>query len=206
MRKIRILLIDDHVIVRRGLTSLLGTRKDFEVVGDAGDGPSGIQLAIRTKPDVVITDLMMPGMDGVETTRELIKALPDTKVLILTTFGAADGIAHALEAGASGAISKDIELNGLAQAIRDASDGKRVLSPEIERILNEHQPSEMLSARQQEILDSVTRGLSNEDIAREFGISVPTVKDHLKYIFAKIGAANRTEAVAIALRRHLLKT
>ena len=202
---IKILLIDDHAIMRSGLASILRTRKDIEVVGDAGDGETGIQKAVKLKPDVVIMDLMMPGMDGTEATRLLLQRLPETKVLIFTTFGTADGIGHALEAGASGAIMKNVELPELVAAIKTVASGGRALSPEIEQILSEDPPLPELSARQAEILQSITRGLSNEDIARQLGISLPMVKEHVQAMFSKIGAANRAEAVSIALRRHLLK-
>ena len=202
---IKVLLIDDHAIMRNGLASLLSTRKDIEVVGDAGDGETGIQKAVKLKPDVVIMDLMMPGMDGTEATRLLLQRLPETKVLIFTTFGTADGIGHALEAGASGAIMKNVELPELVAAIKTVASGGRALSPEIEQILSEDPPLPELSARQAEILQSITRGLSNEDIARQLGISLPMVKEHVQAMFSKIGAANRAEAVSIAMRKHLLK-
>ena len=150
-------------------------------------------------------DLMMPEMDGTEATRMLLQKLPETKVLIFTTFGTADGIGHALEAGASGAVNKNVDLSELVAAIKTIANGGRVLSPEIEQILSEHPPLPELSTRQAEILHSITRGLSNDDIARQLGISVPMVKEHVNAIFAKLGAANRAEAVAIALRKHLLK-
>jgi len=205
MNKIKVLLIDDHAIMRRGLASLLSTSREIEVVGDAGDGESGIQKATKLKPDVVIMDLMMPELDGAEATRRLLQKAPGTKILIFTTFGAADGIGHALEAGASGAMSKNVELSELVMAIKAVASGERVLSPDIEQILSEDPPLPELSSRQAEILHSITRGLSNEDIARQLGISVPMVKEHVAATFAKLGATNRAEAVAIALKKHLLK-
>ena len=205
MKKTTVLIVDDHAIMRKGLASLLQTSKDIDVLGDAGDGESGIRKAIKLKPDVVIMDLMMPGMDGTEATRRLREQLPGAKVLIFTTFGTADGIGHALNAGASGAIMKNVELPELVTAIRTVAAGGRVLSPEIEQILAADPPVRELSSRQTEILHSITRGLSNEDIARQLGISVPMVKEHVNATFEKLGAANRAEAVAIAMRKHLLK-
>ena len=205
MKKTTVLIVDDHAIMRKGLASLLQTSKDIDVLGDAGDGESGIRKAIKLKPDVVIMDLMMPGMDGTEATRRLREQLPGAKVLIFTTFGTADGIGHALNAGASGAIMKNVELPELVAAIRTVAAGGRVLSPEIEQILAADPPVRELSSRQTEILHSITRGLSNEDIARQLGISVPMVKEHVNATFEKLGAANRAEAVAIAMRKHLLK-
>ena len=205
MKKTTVLIVDDHAIMRKGLSSLLQTSKDIDVLGDAGDGESGIWKAIKLKPDVVIMDLMMPGMDGTEATRRLREQLPDVKVLIFTTFGTADGIGHALKAGASGAIMKNVELPELVAAIRTVAAGGSVLSPEIEQILAADPPVRELSSRQTEILHSITRGLSNEDIARQLGISVPMVKEHVNATFEKLGAANRAEAVAIAMRKHLLK-
>ena len=205
MKPIRVLIIDDHAIMRNGLASLLRTRKEIEVVGDAGDGVTGIRKALKLKPDVVIMDLMMPDLDGTEATRQLLQQQPDAKVLIFTTFGTADGIGHALDAGARGAILKNVELPELVSAIKTVAAGGRALSPEIEQILAEDPPVPELSARQNEILSSIVRGLSNEDIARQLGISVPMVKEHVNATFAKLGAANRAEAVGIALRKHLLK-
>ena len=205
MKKTTVLIVDDHAIMRKGLASLLRTSREIEVLGDAGDGETGIRQAVRLKPDVVIMDLMMPGMDGTEATRSLRESLPDAKVLIFTTFGTADGIGHALKAGANGAIMKNVELPELVAAIKTVATGGQVLSPEIEQILAADPPVPKLSARQTEILHSITRGLSDKDIARQLGISVPMVKEHVNATFEKLGAANRAEAVAIAMRKHLLK-
>ena len=205
MTHIRVFLVDDHALMRQGLISLLGTRKDIEVVGDAESGEIALRKVPRLKPDVVIMDLIMPGMDGAETTRQLKSLSPETKILILTSFGTADGIAQALDAGAGGAILKTVKLPALAEAIRTVASGGTAISPEIQQILDETTPIPPLSARQGEILESVVRGLTNKDIAKQLGISAPMVNEHLNTLFAKIGAANRTEAVAIALRKQLLK-
>ena len=202
---IKVLLVDDHAVMRMGLAALLGTQKQIEIVGDTGDGASAIRKAQKLQPDVVIMDLMMPVMDGVETTRQLLEKQPDAKVLILTTFGTADGIAHALAAGAKGAITKTVDLKELLAAIRAVASGKRYVEEDIERLIATDPPVTDLSPRQQDILAGLTRGLSNEDIARMLDISVQRVKDHTNIIFHKIGAANRAEAVAIAMRKHLLK-
>ena len=205
MTPIRVFLVDDHALMRQGLISLLGTRKDIEVVGDAESGEIALRKVPRLKPDVVIMDLIMPGMDGAETTRQLKSLSPETKILILTSFGTADGIAQALDAGAGGAILKTVKLPALAEAIRTVASGGTTISPEIQQMLDETTPIPPLSARQGEILESVVRGLTNKDIAKQLGISAPMVNEHLNTLFAKIGAANRTEAVAIALRKQLLK-
>ena len=205
MDKIKILIIDDHAILRMGLASLLNSKGDVEVVGDAANGTTGVRKAQKLKPDVVIVDLMMPGMDGSETTRRLIAQDPEAKVLILTTFGTSDGISHALEAGAKGAIMKNCDFEDLMAAIRTIAAGKDYVSAEIRRIISKDPPVATLSPRQAEILQSIVRGLSNPDIAKQLGISIDMVKEHIETLFQKIGAANRTEAVAIALRKHLLK-
>ncbi|MBR2838227.1 MAG: response regulator transcription factor [Kiritimatiellae bacterium] len=204
--KIKVLIVDDHAILRMGLTALLNSKKDIEVVGDAANGPSGIVKALRLKPDVVIMDLAMPDMDGAETTRQLLAKVPDAKVMILTTFGTADGISHALDAGALGAVMKNVEFTELVDAIRTIAGGGRYVSPEIERILEADPPIPSLSPRQAEILSSLVRGLSNVDIASQLGISLDMVKEHTTSLFAKLGVANRTEAVAIAMRKHLVRS
>ena len=203
--KTRILIADDHALMRVGIRSMLESTGDFTVIGECCDGESAVAMALKAKPDVVIMDLMMPDMDGTEATRQLLQRQPEAKVLIFTTFGTADGIGHALAAGASGAILKNVELPELVAAIKTVVSGGRALSPEIEQILADDPPLPELSARQTEILHSIIRGLSNEDIARQLGISLPMVKEHVNATFAKLGAANRAEAVGIALRKHLLK-
>ena len=205
MTPIRVLIVDDHAILRMGLASLLASKSEIEVVGDASDGPSGIRKALKLKPDVVIMDLMMPGMDGIEATTELLAKAPESKILILTTFGTSNGINNALEAGAMGAVMKNCDFSELADAIRAVASGKRYIAADVERILVADPPVAALSPRQMEILQSIVRGLSNPDIAKQLGISVDMVKEHVESLFQKIGAANRTEAVAIAFRKHLLK-
>ena len=203
--KIKVLIIDDHAILRMGLTALLNSKKDIEVVGDAASGAAGIRKAVKLKPDVVIVDLVMPDMDGVETTRQLLENDSNAKVMILTTFGTADGISHALEAGARGAVMKNVEFTELVAAIKTVAAGGRAVSPEIERILATEPPIPELSPRQAEILASLARGLSNVDIATQLGISLNMVKEHTSSLFAKLGVANRAEAVSLALRKHLVK-
>ena len=203
--KIKVLLVDDHAVMRLGLAALLKTQKDLDVVGDVGDGESALAFVATHETDVVIMDLMMPGLDGVETTRRLRAEHPETHVLVLTTYGTSDDIAHALDAGASGALLKTADLPDLVSAFRGVASGNRILSAEIEQILATDPPIPGLSERQSDILASVTRGLSNEDIAKQLGISLQRVKEHVNAILTKLGAANRAEAVGIALRKHLLK-
>ena len=205
MKKISVLIIDDHAILRMGLASLLNAKGGIEVIGDAANGQTGIQKAIKLKPDVVVMDLMMPGMDGTETTAQLIARAPDAKILILTTFGTSDGITHAIKAGAKGAIMKNCDFGELLTAIRTIAKGEQYISPEIVRIISNDPPVAPLSPRQTEILQSIIRGLSNPDIAKQLGISLDMVKEHTEALFQKLGVANRPEAVAIALRKHLLK-
>ena len=205
VRNIRVLIADDHKMVRVGLAALLGQTKHLEVVGSADNGAEAVKMALMLRPDVVIMDLMMPVMDGVEATRRIHAEAPEVKVLVLTTFGTSDGIAHALDAGAIGAIMKNADYEELADAIRKVARGERAISDEITRQMETDPPVPELTPRQKDILDSMIRGLNNPDIAKEFGIRRDGVKQHINAILSKIGAANRTEAVAIALRKHLLK-
>ena len=202
---IRVLLADDHTIVRIGLATLLNAEKDIEVVGEAKNGDMAVKEALRLSPDVVIMDLMMPKKDGAEATAELHEKLPSAKVIILTTFGASDGIAHALESGAAGALMKTADDAVLVSTIRAVASGKTVVSADIKRLLTTDPPVPKLTPRQIEVLQSMTRGLTNRDIAKQLGICQDRVDEHVAAIFKKIGAANRAEAVAIALRKQLLK-
>ena len=203
--KIRILIADDHKIVRDGLAALLGTKRDLEVIGTVGNGQEAVEKALALKPNVVIMDLMMPIMDGVEATREIRKAAPTVQILVLTTFGTSDGIAHAIQAGALGAMMKSADHEELAEAIRKVAGGEQAISEEVALQMKIDPPVPNLTPRQMEILDSMVRGLNNLDIAKQLGIRRDGVKEHVNAILTKIGASNRTEAVTIALRKHLLK-
>ena len=203
--KIRVLIADDHAMVRMGLASLLGTEPDIGVVGEAEDGEDAVKKAVSLKPDVVIMDLVMPKMDGAEATARIMNILPQTKIILLTTYGSANGVASALAAGAAGAMMKNADFDELASAIRKVASGEKAVSSEIERFIREDPPVTNLTKRQGEILAAVVRGLTNDDIAKQFSIQRSSVKDHLTAIFEKLGAANRAEAISIALRKHLLR-
>ena len=203
--KIKVLIADDHTIVRIGLTTLLNAESDIEVVGEARNGEMAVKETLRLTPDIVVMDLMMPKKDGAEATAELHERLPSAKVIILTTFGASDGIAHALESGAAGALMKTADDADIVSTIRAVAGGRTVISADIKRLLANDPPVPTLTPRQLEILSSMTRGLTNRDIANQLGICIDRVNDQVAAILTKIGAANRTEAVAIALRKQLLK-
>ena len=204
MKPLRILLADDHAVVRIGLASLLEAERDMVVVGQAKNGEEAVQIARTEKPDVVVMDLMMPRMNGADATAALSAECPAAKVIVLTSYAAADDVAPALEAGAAGALMKTAEDGALVDAIRRIVNGERVISPEIRQLLAEDPPVPDLTPRQREILSSITRGLTNREIAVQLGIRRDGVDRHVNAILAKVGAANRAEAVAIALRKHLL--
>ena len=203
--KIKILIADDHAIVRYGLASLIATQPDMEVVGQARNGKEAVDLALKANPDIVIMDLSMPKMDGVEATSVLHDRLPSVRIVILTSFVASDGIAHALDRGAAGAIMKTTDDSALLPALRKIAAGEQVISPDIRKQLAANPPVPERSPRQRDILEAIVRGLTNRDIATQLGIRKDSVEKHIKILLSKIGAANRTEAVAIALRKHLLK-
>ena len=203
--KIKVLIADDHTIVRAGLTALRGTEKDIEVVGEAKNGAEAVSNAVELNPDIVIMDLMMPKMDGVEATKELLRKAPSVKTILLTTYGTSDGIAHALRAGARGAVLKNADNSELAKAIRIVAQGGDYISPDIRQQLAADPPVPDLTPRQSEILESMVRGLTDRDIALQLGLRPESVSEHVGAIRQKIGASNRTEAVAIAMRKYLLK-
>ena len=206
MSQTRILIADDHKIVRIGLKAVLGYERDFAVVGEAMDGAQAVVEAAKLQPDVVIMDLVMPKKDGVEATREICERVPGAKVLLLTTFGTSDGIAHALEAGAKGAMMKTADDTKIVAAIRTIARGERYISPDVQRQLRESPPIPQLSQRQAEVLHAIGRGKTNKQISSQLGIRLDSVEAIAKTLYAKLGASNRAEAVAIAHRRHLLKT
>ena len=203
--KTKILIADDHKIVRMGLAALLATEKDLQLVGEAENGIEAVKLAASLKPDVVIMDIMMPKKDGVEATREVLSASPGTKVLLLTSYGTSNAVAQAIDAGASGALMKTADDAQIVSVIRRLAAGEKYISPEIRKSISETPTIPVLSPRQTEVLRQLTLGLTNKEIANALGIWKDGVEDHINIIFSKLGASNRAEAVAIALRKHLLK-
>lgn len=205
MKKITILIADDHKIVRMGLKSLFAAEKDLTVVGEAEDGEQAVQKAVELKPDVIIMDLVMPRKDGVAATRELHERLTETKVIVLTTYSTSDTIAAALQAGARGAVMKSADDNDLLSAIRAVAAGETFVSTEVKGLLAVDPPAPTLSKRQLEVLHALVKGFNNTEIADQLGISRTVVKDHVETLLSKLGAANRTELTAIAVRKNLLK-
>ena len=205
MKKTTIMIVDDHSVVRIGLAMIINLEPDLSVCAEAESGKEAVRLAGELKPAVVVMDFVMPDMDGAETTAALLKASPQSKVLILTTYGSSTDLSRALDAGALGAVTKNIANEDILDAIRATARGERRLSPEVQASLGESERKIDLTPRQREVLDSITRGLSNNDIAAMLAISKVRVKQHLAALYEKLGAANRAEAVAIALRRQLLK-
>jgi len=205
MKKIRLLIADDHSLMRLGLKAMIAYQKDMEVVGEATNGQQAVQKAAELKPDVVIMDLMMPVLGGAEATRLIREANPAARIVILTSYGSSADLARAIAHGACGAQSKEAPMEGLLDAIRTVVSGGTAIAPELQQTLDAEPAPPDLTERQTDILAAVVQGLSNKDIGDAFGISPVSVKKHLSVIFTKIGAANRAEAVAIALRKHLLK-
>ena len=204
MNKISILVVDDHALVRMGIVSLLGTVKDFRVVGEADNGQSAVDKARELRPDIVLMDLLMPKKDGIEATQEIKEALPDAKVILLTSAGSSDIISRGIKAGASGAVMKSSDISSLVATIRSVLGGETTLAPEVQKLIDEQPPLQDLSDRQLQILQGITRGLPDRDIAMQLGLSLYTIKEYTNKLFAKLGAANRTEAAIIAERKHLL--
>ena len=205
MSKIRVLIADDHAVVRMGLASLLGTSKTIEIVGEAFDGEDAVKNTLKFKPDVIIMDLVMPRKDGIAATTEIKEKAPNVKILILTTFSSSENIAKALKAGATGAVLKSSGNDELIAAVLKVARGERYLSADIEHLLEDDPPLPDLSPRQIQILESIARGLTNKEIAAQLEISLESVKSHIKIILEKLGAASRTEAASIAQKKHLLK-
>jgi DNA-binding NarL/FixJ family response regulator len=194
---IRVLLADDHGLVRDGLGRLLSSVPDIEVVAAAANGAEAVQLAREHRPDVILMDLRMPGMDGSEATRRLLEDDPAAQVVILTSFSERDEILTALDAGAIGYLLKDAEPDELIRGVRAAAHGESPLAPKAARELlgsRGSAPGSDLTDREREVLRLVTRGLPNKLIARELGISEKTVKAHLTTVFQRIGVTDRVQA------------
>jgi DNA-binding NarL/FixJ family response regulator len=205
--RVRLLIADDHPVVRQGLRAMLDNEADLEVVGEAGSGREVVAMAGTLEPDVVLMDLRMPDGDGVEATTEIGRRYPSVRVLIVTTYETDADILRAVEAGATGYVLKDTPLPELVNAIRSAARGETVLAPSVAARLMRRMrsPSPLsLTARELEVLQCVARGLTNADIGRELFIGEATVKTHLLRSFAKLGVDDRTAAVTVAIEQGLL--
>ncbi|EFG48266.1 putative bacteriochlorophyll 4-vinyl reductase [Brevibacterium mcbrellneri ATCC 49030] len=202
---IRVLLVDDHPVVRAGLSAVLNTGDDIDVVAQAGTGREALDILASTQVDVVVSDIQMPQMDGVELTAELGR-MGGPPVLILTTFDTENLIVAAMNAGAQGYLLKDAPPEELTRAVRAVNEGRPVMSDEVTVALTRRltQPRTSLSARELEILQAVATGHTNKEIAQELFISQATVKTHLVHIFDKLGVDNRTSAVAKAREQQLI--
>jgi DNA-binding NarL/FixJ family response regulator len=204
---IRLLIADDHPVVRDGLRGMLASEADFEVVGEAASGAEAVRLTERERPDVVLMDLQMPEVDGATVTAEIAERFPETRVLVLTTYDTDADILRAVEAGATGYLLKDTPRERLFPAIRSAARGETVLAPAVAtRLVNRMRvpAEEALTGREIEVLELVARGASNADAATTLFISEATVKTHLLHIFGKLGVDDRTAAVVQALQRGII--
>jgi DNA-binding NarL/FixJ family response regulator len=203
---ISVLIVDDHAVVRRGLETLLATAPDIDVVATAADGATAIDLAAQHAPDVVLMDLSMPGVGGIEATRAIVAASPDVHVVVLTSFADQQPVLDALEAGAVGYLLKDADPDDVLSGIRAAHAGGSPLDPKAARVLLDSRraarPTRELSAREEEVLRLVATGLANKQIARKLGISERTVKAHLTSVFQQLGVTDRTQA-ALWAKEHL---
>ncbi|WP_062109041.1 response regulator [Bacillus niameyensis] len=209
---IKVLLIDDHEMVRIGVSAYLSVQKDIEVVGEASDGAEGAEMALALRPDIILMDLVMEPMDGIESTKLILKQWPEAKIMIVTSFLDDEKVYPALEAGASSYILKTSTASEIADAIRSTYKGQSVLEPEVTgkmmaRMKEKHQPllHEQLTNREHEILLLIAAGKTNQEIADELFIGLKTVKTHVSNILSKLEIQDRTQAAIYAFKHDLVK-
>jgi NarL family two-component system response regulator LiaR len=211
-RPIRLMIVDDHAVVREGLRAFLGLQDDVEIVGEAADGADAVAQARLLRPDVILMDLVMPRVDGVSAMHELRADVPESRVIVLTSFLEDERLLPAIEAGAAGYLLKDAKPSELARAIRAAHSGEAVIDPTVaarlvhalsDRSARPPDHSGTLTQREREVLALIARGRSNKRIALELGISEKTVKAHVGHVLAKLGVSDRTQAALLAVRQGL---
>lgn len=218
-RKIRVLIVDDHAVVRQGLRMFIEMQNDMEILGEASNGNEAVEMSARLEPDVILLDLLMPEMDGVEATSRILESNPQARVLILTSFGEDEKVFPAIRAGAQGYLLKDVQPSDLVQAIRETYQGKAQLHPDVARRLmmavsdntinkklsrvSPPQELDSLTDREREVLDLIARGLSNREIAEQMVISEKTVKTHVSNLLDKLNLDDRTRAAIWALKHGL---
>jgi two-component system, NarL family, response regulator LiaR len=212
VRMIRVVFVDDHEMVRIGVSSYLSAQPDIEVVGEADDGKKGVELALELRPDIILMDLVMKEMDGIEATRQIIEQWPEAKVIIVTSFLDDEKVYPALEAGATSYMLKTSKAGEIANAVRATYHGQSVLEPEVTgkmmvkmRQKHTHLPHEDLTSRELEILLLMAEGKANQDIADELFIALKTVKTHVSNILSKLNVQDRTQAVIYAFKHTLIK-
>ncbi|WP_066251236.1 response regulator transcription factor [Neobacillus drentensis] len=209
---IRVVFVDDHEMVRIGVSSYLSAQPDIEVVGEADDGKKGVELALELRPDIILMDLVMKEMDGIEATRQIIEKWPEAKIIIVTSFLDDEKVYPALEAGATSYMLKTSKAGEIANAVRATYHGQSVLEPEVTgkmmvkmRQKNTHLPHEDLTTREIEILLLMAEGKTNQDIADDLFIALKTVKTHVSNILSKLNVQDRTQAVIYAFKHSLIK-
>lgn len=208
-RTIRVMIVDDHTVVRSGLGAFLMAKDDFEMVGEAKNGEQALNLCQQVHPDVVLMDLVMPGMDGATATRLIRERCPHAQVIALTSFKEKEMVEAAIQAGAIGYLLKDVSTDDLAHAIRAAYAGRPTLAPEAAEVLiaaaraGEFKPGDDLTPREREVLRLMADGLNNQQIAGELVLGVSTVKSHVSNILSKLGVATRTAAISMALKNKI---
>jgi DNA-binding NarL/FixJ family response regulator len=201
--KIRVLLADDHMAIRMGLMTAIGDAPDMEVIADVEDGQEAIEAYRKHRPDVVVLDLRMQGLSGVETTRALRREFGAVRVLIYSNYAKGEEVYQAIKAGASGVVVKEMALERLLEAIRTVYAGEQYLPPQIASRIGERMLAQ-LSPREMEVLKLLARGLSNKEIAAQLGLVVGTVKIHVANIFSKLGVSDRTQALVTAVKRGII--
>ena len=199
-----ILCVDDHPLVRKGIAAILANEKDMKLKAEAGSGAEAVDAFRQFHPDITLMDLRMPGMDGIEATKEIRKIDPEAKIIALTSYDGDQEIYRALEAGVRGYILKESVHTEIVRAIRVVNSGKRLMPPEVAERLSEHFPQVALTPREIEVLQHVAKGLGNKEIGVRLGTAAGTVKMHLQNILSKLGASDRTHAVTLAIRRGII--
>lgn len=201
---IRVLCVDDHPLVRKGIASILANEADMQLVGEAGNGREAVEMFRKLRPDVILMDLRMPEMTGIEAARIIRQEDPDARIVALTSYDGDQDIYRALEAGVRGYLLKEMVHTDVLRAIRTVYSGKRLMPQEVAERLSEYFPQVALTPREVEVLGLVAKGLANKEIAGRLGTASGTVKMHIQNILAKLGASDRTHAVTIALERGIL--